>query len=120
MKFFLLLLVVGGTVAGDLLKAAGMRRLGLIDDFRPRSLAREARRVGGSAVIWLSLVGYALSFFAFMALLSIADVSFAVPATAAGYVVEMLLARTVLGEAISRRRWAGALLVTCGVMLVST
>ena len=120
MKFFLLLLVVGGTVAGDLLKAAGMRRLGPIDDFGPRSLAREAGRVGGSAVIWLSLVGYTLSFFAFMALLSIADVSFAVPATAAGYVVETLLAKTVLGETISPRRWAGALLVTCGVMLVST
>ena len=119
MKFFLLLLVVVGTVAGDLLKAAGMRRAGPIDDFHPRSLVRDARRIGGSPVIWLSLLGYTLSFFAFMALLSIADVSFAVPATAAGYVVETLLAKSILRETISPRRWVGALLVTFGVMLVS-
>ena len=120
MRFFLLFFVVGGTVAGDLLKAAGMRRAGPIDDFRPRSLAADARRIGGSPLICLCLLGYTLSFFAFMALLSIADVSFAVPATAAAYVVETLLAKTLLGETISTRRWASALLVTCGVVLVST
>ena len=120
MTFFLLFLVVGGTLAGDLFKAAAMRRAGPIDDFRPRSLGRGAVRVAGSPLIWLSLVGYTLSFFAFMALLSIVDVSFAVPATAAGYVVETLLAKTLLGETISARRWASALLVTCGVMLIST
>ena len=119
MKFFLLLPVVGGTVVGDILKAAAMRRAGPIDDFRARSLVREARRLGGSPLLWFALLGYAASFFAFMALVSIADVSFAVPATAAGYVVETLLAKTLLGETVSPRRWAGALLVTCGVIAIS-
>jgi uncharacterized membrane protein len=53
-----------------------------------------------------------------MALVSVADVSFAVPATAAGYVVETLLAGLLLKEAISPRRWCGAALVVCGVILV--
>jgi uncharacterized membrane protein len=61
----------------------------------------------------------AVSFFAFMSLLRVADLSFVVPATAASYVLETVLARYVLKERIGRRRWAGALLVACGVALVA-
>ena len=118
MTIFLLTLVIGGTIAGDLLKAAGMRRLGEVDDFRPGALASLARLAARSWVLWLSIGAYAVSFFGFMALISATDVSFAVPATAAGYVVETLLAWRILGEHVSARRWAGAALVVVGVSLV--
>ena len=119
MTIFLLTLVIVGTVLGDLLKAAAMRRLGEISNFGPRSLAASATTLARNAFIWLSIGGYAVSFFAFMALLSIEDVSFAVPATAGAYVVETLLARIFLKERISMRRYAAAVLVTCGVVLIS-
>jgi uncharacterized membrane protein len=61
----------------------------------------------------------AISFFAFLQLLSIADLSFAVPATAATYVVETFLARVVLKENVAWQRWAGAALVACGVLLLA-
>jgi len=61
----------------------------------------------------------AISFFAFMSLLKVADLSFAVPATAATYVIETILARFLLKERVGRKRWAGALLVACGVALVA-
>ena len=61
----------------------------------------------------------AVSFFAFMTLLSIADLSFAVPATAVTYVFETVLAKYLLKERISWGRWAGASLVACGVALLS-
>jgi drug/metabolite transporter (DMT)-like permease len=61
----------------------------------------------------------AVSFFAFMALLSIADLSFSVPATAGSYVFETLLAKLVLKERVGKRRWGGALLVCAGVALLS-
>lgn len=115
---FLLTLVIGGTIAGDLLKASGMRRLGEVDEFHPGALARVARLASRSGLLWLSIVAYAVSFFGFMALVSTTDVSFAVPATAAGYVVETLLARWVLREEVSLRRWSGAVLVVAGVALV--
>lgn len=118
MSWFLLSLVVLGTVFGDLLKASGMRRLGEVDDFSAGGLTVTLRRAAGSPLLWLSLVGYTTSFFGFMALVSITDLSFAVPATAAGYVVETLLARFLLGETVSARRWAGAALVVAGVALV--
>jgi uncharacterized membrane protein len=54
-----------------------------------------------------------------MALLSIAKLSFAIPATAASYVIETLLAKHLLHEKINRKRWTGALLVTLGVILLA-
>ena len=119
LNFFLLLLTISGTVVGDLLKTACMRQIGPIDDFHPGALIQNARQVVRMTAIWFCLLAYTVSFFSFMALISISDVSFAVPATAAGYVAEILLAKTFLSETISQRRWAGAVLVTCGVMLIS-
>ena len=60
-----------------------------------------------------------VSFFAFMKLMSFADLSFAVPATAATFVLETLLARLVLKERVDASRWAGAALVACGVALLA-
>jgi len=98
-------LLVGGvvlsTVCADLLQSHGMRR-------------------GGRG--WklpLSIVFMATSFFSFTQLLKVADLSFAVPATAASLVLETLLARLVLKESVDSRRWIGALLVAAGVALLS-
>jgi drug/metabolite transporter (DMT)-like permease len=44
--------------------------------------------------------------------------SFAVPASAASFVLETVLAKLLLHERISARRAAGALIVLCGVVLV--
>jgi drug/metabolite transporter (DMT)-like permease len=66
-----------------------------------------------------SVVAMAVSFFAYMGLLTIADLSFAVPATAVTYVLETVLAKYVLKEQVNWLRWAGASLVVCGVALVS-
>ena len=118
MTAFLLALVVGGTVCGDLLKAHGMRLQGAPESFRGARLARFALTAFRNSWFLLSLLAYAVSFFGFMALLSIRDVSFAVPATALGYVLETLLARFFLGEEVSWRRWTGAALVVAGVCLI--
>ena len=61
----------------------------------------------------------AVSFFAFMGLLSVSELSFAVPATAITYVLETALSRYVLKERVNWLRWAGASLVICGVALIS-
>ncbi len=93
--------VVGATTVCDLLQSHGMRRGG-----RKWKLP-------------LSVVFMAISFFCFTQLVRVADLSFAVPATAASFVIETLLARIILKEQISGRRWAGALLVACGVALLA-
>ncbi len=67
----------------------------------------------------LSIVFLTASFFAFTQLLRIADLSFAVPATAASLVLETLLARLVLKEPVGWKRWGGAVLAAAGVALLA-
>ncbi len=119
MTVFLLSLTVGGTVAGDLLKALGMRRQGAPDAFDAGALGRFMTAVARNHLFWGAVAAYAVSFFAFLALLSIREVSFAVPATAAGYAVETVLAKWLLRERIYGRRRLGAVLVVGGVALIA-
>jgi drug/metabolite transporter (DMT)-like permease len=69
---------------------------------------------------WVSLgivllVGWMLSK---MFLLSWADLSYVLPVTAFGYVLNALLGRLFLGEDVTPARWAGTLLIMAGVVLV--
>ena len=60
----------------------------------------------------------AVSFFSFMALVQTEPLSFAVPASAASFIFETLLAKMVLHEHVGLRRAAGALIVLCGVVML--
>jgi len=53
-----------------------------------------------------------------MFLLSWADLTYVLPVTAFGYVVNALLGRFFLGEEITPARWAGTLAIMAGVILV--
>ena len=114
-RWLFLATVVGSTVACDLLQSWEMKRQGEVTDFRPSRIVALFRR-------WplaLSVVFMAVSFFAFLELLKIEDLSFAVPATAASLVFETFLAKIVLKEIVDSRRWLGAVLVAAGVALLS-
>ena len=119
MKWLLVGIIVLATTFGEVLQTLGMKRHGEIHDFRPGSLRRAAATVARNPFIILSVCLMAVSFFGFMTLLSVADLSFAVPATAASYVFETILAKFILKEHVCRKRWAGALLVACGVALLA-
>jgi uncharacterized membrane protein len=53
-----------------------------------------------------------------MFLLSWADLSYVLPVTAFGYVLNAVLGRVFLGEQVTAARWAGTLLIMAGVVLV--
>ncbi len=53
-----------------------------------------------------------------MFLLSWADLSYVLPVTAFGYVLNAVLGRVFLSEVITPARWAGTLLIMAGVVLV--
>ncbi len=119
MNWLLVGIIVVTTTIGEVLQAMGMRHHGEIHDFRPGALGRVFAAIAQNRYIILSVSAMAVSFFAFMALLSISTLSFAVPATAATYALETLLAKFLLKEQVGWRRWAGASLVMCGVVLLS-
>ena len=54
-----------------------------------------------------------------MSLLSIADLTFVLPVTAAGYVVSTFLGRVNLHETVSMERWIGVILITVCTAVVA-
>lgn len=119
MRWILVALIVGPGTLGDLLTTAGMKRHGEVNDFTIRGLARLLWQLSHNVYIIIGIVAMAVSFFALMDLLSIAKLSFAVPATASSYLLETALAKYLLKEEVGWKRWAGASLVAIGVMLIS-
>lgn len=117
--WILLGVVVGSTVAGDILQSFEMKRHGEIKDFGPNGLSRALTAMARNKFLILAVFFMAISFFAFITLVQSADLSFAVPASAASIVFETILARIILKEQIDSRRWWGVCLVALGVALLS-
>jgi len=119
MRTFLLLaiIVLSGT-GGDIAVTTAMKRIGEVKNFAPRALLGVLRRFVQSGWAWLGTALMTLAFFSLLAVLSWADVSFVVPATAANYIVGGLGAKFLLRERVGRARWAGMLLVAAGVAMV--
>jgi len=118
LAWLLLLTVVGSTVTGDLLQSMEMKRHGEVC-FSGGRLGSAFAALARNAYLALAILFMAISFFAFLKLLTVADLSFAVPASAASFVLETVLAKLLLKEQICIRRWAGAALVAGGVALLA-
>jgi drug/metabolite transporter (DMT)-like permease len=112
------IIVVCNTLS-DIFQCRAMRQQGEVSDFHPSALRRLGARLVRDRQIWASVSCMALSFFVLLALLSVSKVSFAVPATAASYLLETLLAKYLLREPVDWKRWTGATLVACGVALLA-
>jgi bacterial/archaeal transporter family protein len=113
MKWALVAVIVACNTVGDLLNAYGMRRHGEVREFRRLGgLVRNGHVIGGT-------IAMAVAFFALLSLLSMADLSFAVPATSASYLFETVFAKVLLKEDVRWERWLGAGLVACGVALLA-
>jgi len=118
MKWILLSIVVTATALSDILQSHEMKRAGE-QSVGARGLARLLKMIAVRRDLILSIVCLALSFFAFMALVQAEPLSFAVPASAASFILETALAKVVLKEKVGVRRGTGALLVLGGVMLLA-
>lgn len=112
-------IIVLGTTGGEVAVTHAMKRLGEVRSFSARSLLEFLGRALREGWFWIGIGLLGLSFFVLLTLLSWEDVSFVIPASALSYVVGALGAKLLLGERLSPSRWAGILLVTLGVALVS-
>lgn len=120
MKWAMVWTIVGSTVLADLLQSFEMKRANVAaEDLRPGRLGGMLAGLAQRGPLVLAVFFMAISFFAFMKLLSLADLSFAVPVTAASVALETVLAKLVLRERVTALRWIGALTVACGVALLA-
>jgi bacterial/archaeal transporter family protein len=117
-KWVLVGVIAACNTVGDVLNTAGMKRQGEVAEFGPRSLFHMIAAILRNRFVLGGLAALCVSFVALLMLLSVANVSFAVPATAISYVLETLLAKHVLKEDVGRKRWAAATLVALGVLLL--
>jgi uncharacterized membrane protein len=113
----LLLIVVAGT-GGELCVARAMQTVGTATDFRPAALLRMIARALRVGWMGLGVLLMAVAFFSLLEMFSLENVSFVVPVTALSYGFGALGAKIFLGEQVTRKRWAGVLLVCLGVGLV--
>ena len=112
-EWLLVLGVVLTTIAGDVLQAREMQM------HTRAGMTETASAFFRRPMLIVSIACMALSFGAFLALLRVADLSFAVPATAASFVFETALAQWYLKERVNARRWVASLLVAAGVALLA-
>jgi len=120
--WFSILLVATTAIAGDVLTARAMRRIGDLDAIRAHSgLPGAIRAVISEPSFILGVTAMAASFFSLLfALAPPAPVSLIAPATASlTYIGNALVARTFLHENVDRRRWVAAVLVCIGVYLIT-
>lgn len=117
MKWPLILLTVFASSCGDILCARGMSEGGELGAFGPGGIGRIVRYIITRRMVILGGVCYATAFFSLLGLLSVAQLSVAVPATALSFVIDTVGARFILGEHVPWKRWAGVVFVTAGVIL---
>jgi drug/metabolite transporter (DMT)-like permease len=72
-----------------------------------------------SPMLWVGTALLIVFFVLYSAALSWADLSFVLPATAFGYVLNVAAGHYFLGESVTPERWAGAAVITLGVVFVS-
>jgi len=114
----LVALLVVFSSGGNLFFSIGMKRVGALLGWSPAALRAAFVAVFTNAWIWLGIVSMLLFLAALMLVLSWADFSYVLPATAAMYAVIPLLGHFLLGESVTALRWVGVTLICLGVVLV--
>jgi drug/metabolite transporter (DMT)-like permease len=115
---FIAIVVLVGT-SGDIAVSHAMKQIGAVHPLTPAVIFRALGRAFRMGWIWIGIALMAVGFFSLLALLSWADVSVVVPATALSYVTGAFGAKFLLHEDVAPVRWAGVLLVCLGVALIS-
>src|SRR5579862_1880096 len=108
--------VLTGT-CGEISLTHAMKRVGEVREFSPAAIWRVLLRSFREVWLWIAVGLMAVSFYAFLTMLSWYPVSFVVPATSLAYVAGAFGAKFLLGERLSAIRWAGIVFICFGVAL---
>ena len=119
--WFAILAVVLSSSAGDVLLSRAMKKIGDVDQLRAR---RGVMFVGllvlRNRFFLLGVASLAISFYSLLFGLSWNDVSLIGPAAASlTFVANAIAAKFFLHERVDGRRWAAALFVAAGVVLMA-
>jgi drug/metabolite transporter (DMT)-like permease len=116
--YVLIALMVCFGPTGDVLLGKGMKEVGALARWSPAVVAYFLARAISNPTVWLGIISLLLFFLSYMLVLSWADFSYVLPASAAGYAVVPLLGHFFLAEFVSPLRWTGVAFICLGVALV--
>jgi drug/metabolite transporter (DMT)-like permease len=114
-----LIVLVLADSAGNLFLTRGMKDVGAVSTLNPRELWKVLVKVLSSPLLRMGIICMAITFFMFIALLSWADLSFIIPATALTEPVNMLGTKYILKEKVTKVRWISTFLICVGLVLIS-
>ncbi len=114
----LIMLDVGLNVLGQLSLKFGMSKLGNFA-VSLSALPPVFVQAAFNPYILLGMLCYGLGFLVWLVVLAKAEVSYAYPHISLGYVFTAILARVLIGEAVTLSRMAGILVICLGVFLVA-
>ena len=103
---------------GNAFLREGMNRTGAPARWTSQALALFFLRAFQSGAVWIGMSLLMLFLISYMLVLSWADYSYVLPASAISYVVVALLGSVVLGEHVPFERWIGIGLICAGAALV--
>ncbi|HEU4402613.1 MAG TPA: EamA family transporter [Candidatus Polarisedimenticolia bacterium] len=104
---------------GDIALKRGMKEAGEISSLRLAVLDEVGGRAIRSPFVLLGGALEIVAFVTFLVALSRQDLSYVFPLTATSDIITTLAARYLLHERVTPRRWAGVLIVTLGIVLIS-
>jgi drug/metabolite transporter (DMT)-like permease len=114
-----LLLALLAEAGGNVCLSHGMREVSMASHLGGLALVSLLLRGLTNPTIWLGIGLLGIFFGLYAAALSWADLSVVLPATAVGYILNVVCGAYILHEAVPPARWAGALLIGLGVCCVS-
>jgi len=121
-----LLIAIVAQAAGNVFLTRGMKAVAATAGPAPGGLTgtlsqslNVALQAMQSPEVWLGTLLLIVFFALYSASLSWADLSFVLPATAFGYVLNVAAGYYFLNEEVTRARWLGSLVITLGVVFVS-
>jgi len=115
----LILISVAIAVGGQILLKIGMNRIGALDLNGIGSLVKLFVEVVKSPTVLVGLFMYVISAALWLIVLSGVDLSFAYPFIGLTYVFVLILSKFILKEDVNPIRWAGAAIITIGVIVLS-
>src|SRR5262244_1687899 len=114
----ILILAITSQAAGNVYLTKAMKAV-TSNGSATTDLIASAAHAASNPMVWLGTALLLVFFLLYSAALSWADLSFVLPATAFGYVLNVAAGYYFLNEAVSPARWAGSAIITMGVILVS-
>lgn len=118
-SILLILFSIFIAVAGQILLKIGVNRIGIVDFSGLEALKQLFFGVIKSPLVISGLFLYVISAAIWLVVLSAVDLSFAYPFIGLTYVMVLILSRFILKEDVNLIRWAGALIITIGVIVIS-